>query len=438
MPAFRRANLLLIGVLLTVGRRTVASALRTMGLAHEAHFQNYHRLLNRDRWSSRQCSQILLRLLVKTFVPTGPILVGGDETLERRQGKQIAKLGVYRDAARSSRSFFVKSTGLRWVCLMLLTPIPWAQRVWALPFLSVLAPSERYCQEHKRHYKTIIDWMRQMLIQLRQWLPDREIIFVGDSSYASIDFLDDCNRHGIKAVTRLRLDAALFEFAPERKPGTNGRPRKKGARLPTLVSVAQNKKTQWQQVTVANWYGQSERLIEICTGTAVWYHSGQPPVPIRWVLICDPKGKFETQALICTDLTVAPQQIIWWFIARWQIESTFQQVRTHLGVETQRQWNDLAIDRTTPALLGLFSLVTMMADALMKEKDPPYFWVRKAAWYPKTLPTFSDALALVRRSLWSMRFPAEIGFLLSVPEANSTKPQTPIGSTLIEMLAYAA
>lgn len=176
-----------------------------------------------------------------------------------------------------------------------------------------------------------------------------------------------------------------------------GRPRKKGKRLPTLQQVLGDVDTVWTEVTVARWYGQSERHVEIVSGTCVWYHSGMPVVPMRWVLIRDPDNKFKPQALLCTDPSVEPSQILSWFILRWQLETTFQEVRTHLGVETQRQWSDLAILRTTPALLGLFSLVTLLAHQQVPSEK---LSVRQAAWYVKVQPTFSDALASVRRELW--------------------------------------
>jgi hypothetical protein len=440
LPTWQRVQVLLIGTLLTVGLRTVASALRTMGLAHEPHFQNYHRVLNRDRWSSRLAAGILLKLLVTTFVPTGPIVLGGDETLERRRGPKIAKRGVYRDAVRSSQSFFVKSNGLRWVCLMLLVPIRWAQRTWALPFFSVLAPSERYDEEHGKRHKTITRWMAQMLIQVRRWLADRQIVFVGDQSYSCLKFLDTCVRNKITAVTRLRLDAGLYKPAPMSSPErkTLGRPPKKGARLPTLQSIADNPKTKWRRITVNDWYGRNRKL-DIRTGTCVWYHSGDPVVPIRWVLIRDPEGKFETQALLCTDLKARAHQIIAWYVQRWQLETTFQQVRTHMGVETQRQWSDLAIERTTPALLGLYSIVTLMADLLIKKDERiVQTMTRTAAWYPKALPTFSDALALVRRTVWNSQFSLAQSFSLSVCNTDSEKLSDAQWNTLADMLAYAA
>src|SRR5947207_7618368 len=171
------AKVLLIGAILAPGKRTVTAALRVMGLSNEAQFQNYHRVLNRASWSSHALSRVLLRLLVRAFVQgAAPVVLGLDDHIERRRGDKIAAKGIYRDAVRSSKSFFVKTSGLRWVCLMLLAPIPWAQRIWALPFLTVLAPSERYHQEREIAHKTLADHARQMIGQVRRWLPERQIV----------------------------------------------------------------------------------------------------------------------------------------------------------------------------------------------------------------------------------------------------------------------
>jgi hypothetical protein len=160
-------------------------------------------------------------------------------------------------------------------------------------------------------------------------------------------------------------------------------------------------RTSWKKVIIPNWYGEGSREVEIVSNTAVWFHNGMPPLPIRWVLIRDPKGKFKSQALLCTDLNEEPEQILKWFVMRWQLEVTFHEVRDHLGVETQRQWSDWAIARTTPALLGLFSLVTLLANTHARKGKIP---VRQVAWYRKPLPTFSDALALVRQEVWQHHY----------------------------------
>jgi hypothetical protein len=396
------AKVLLIGAILAPGERTVAAILRVMGQENEKQFQNYHRVLNRAKWSSRALSRILLLLLVQLFVgANAPVVVGIDETIERRRGHKIAARGIYRDPVRSSRKFFVKTSGLRWISLMLLAPIPWAGRVWALPFLTVLAPSQRYHEQHRKRHKTITQWGRQMIYQLHRWLPKRALVIVADSAYAAVDFLAAVTRlPNVAVVTRLRLDAALYDPAPQRKDKTKGRPAVKGKRQPKLSERLQDPTTQWQKTTV-EWYGGVKRDVEVATGTALWYRAGVPPVAIRWVLIRDPEGKFDPQALLCTDQNADPAQIIAWFVLRWQLEVTFHEVRTHLGVETQRQWSDLAILRTTPALLGLFSLVTIFAHQLLGDQPFP---IRQAAWYSKAKPTFSDTLAFVRQHLWPITF----------------------------------
>jgi hypothetical protein len=422
---------LLAGAILTPGPRTVSAALRTLGRAHEPHFQTYHRVLNRATWSSRALSHLLLLLLLRAFVPEdAPVVVGIDETIERRRGPKIAARGIYRDPVRSSKEHFVKTSGLRWVSMQLLAPIPWIGRVWALPFLTVLAPSERYHVTRGKRHKKVHDWGRQLIYQLRRWLPDRTLVVVADSTYAVIELLAACSRLAtpVTMITRLRLDAALYDPAPPRTPGLSGRPRVKGARQPTLAERLVDPKTAWQALTV-RWYGGSRREIEVATGTAVWYHSGLPPVPIRWVLIRDPKGDFEPQALLCTDLEALAVQIVEWFVLRWQMEVTFHESRTHLGVETQRQWSERAITRTTPALLGLFSLVSLFAHECLQGEALP---LRQAAWYAKTAPTFGDALAFVRQQLWP--------FVLSSmsPETpDLVKIPRPVFQHLTETLAFA-
>jgi hypothetical protein len=294
-----------------------------------------------------------------------------------------------------------------------------------------LAPSERYYQDRLRAHKKLTDWARQLLLQLRRWLPHRRVVVVADSSFAVIELLWRITQlaNPLCMVVRFRLDAALFQPAPTRQVGQKGRTRKKGARLPSLEQVLADPKTQWMRLIIRNWYGETRRRIEIVSGTAVWYHSGQPPLPIRWVLIRDPKGIFKSQALLCTDLTVKPKQIVEWFVLRWQLEVTFHEVRTHLGVETQRQWSDKAIVRTTPALLGLFSLVTLLANRSARGGKLP---IRQSAWYTKESATFSDALALVRQRLWR-----ELGFSLSSSGADSAKHPEIALERLVHALCYA-
>ena len=423
--SWRHAEVLLIGAILAPGRRTVASILRIAGLCRERRFVNYHRVLNRAAWSGRAAARVLLGLLLETFVPAGPVLLGLDDTIERRRGKRISAKGIYRDPVRSSHGHFVKASGLRWLSLMLLVPISWAGRVWALPFLTALAPSERYCREHGRQHKKLTDWGRQLILQARRWMPGRPLVLVTDSGFSALEFLAALRRHGVTCVTRLRLDAALYQPAPPRRPGAVGRPPTKGARLPTLAKVLADKTTRWQRITVPGWYGEGDRMVEICSDTAVWRHAGLPIVPIRWVLLRDPSQRFDPQALLCTAPAQEPLQVIRWFVQRWQLEVTFREVRDHLGVETQRQWSDKAIARATPCLLGQFSVVALLAARLDRRARVQ---VSISAWYHKQRPTFADTLAAVRREIWS-----EQGFVMSRQSVETVK----LPPALREGIAYA-
>jgi hypothetical protein len=431
---FEHVQLLLTGSILASGKRTVASALRAVGLDKEKRYCRYHRVLSRAAWSTREASRILLELLVEAFVPDGPLVVGVDETLERRQGKKIAAKGIYRDPVRSSHTHFVKTSALRWVCLTLLAPIPWASRVWALPFLSALAPSERYTKERGKRHKKLTEWAWQLLLQVRRWHPERELVAVADGGYASLELLDRCRRlrKPITFITRLRLDAALYEPAPPRYPGQIGRPRLKGERLPNLSVVAEDRRTDWTPIMVADWYGREKRTVEVVSATALWYSSGLPAVPLRWVLIRDPEGEFDTQALLCTDLSVEPAKIISWFVRRWQMEATFQEMRQRLGFESQRHWSEKAIRRTAPALLALFSLVTLFAHQRMAQGSG--IVVRQTAWYRKSYPTFSDALALVRKELWAQ----EETFCGSAQQTDTVKVPREFMERLTDAVCYAA
>jgi len=428
---WKLAIALMVGAILAPGKRTVTAVLRIMGLSQEPNFQNYHRVLNRAIWSNLAVSAILLRLLLNTFLPCGPVVIGIDETIERRRGDKIKAKGIYRDPVRSSKSHFVKASGLRWISMMLLAKIPWAKRIWGLPFLTVLAPSERYYEDRPCGHKKLTDWARQMGMQVRRWLPKRKIVIVADSSYAALDLLDNLLSlpNPVYMVTQLRLDVALYEPVPPRKSGIAGRPPKKGKRMSKLSEVLANQQTNWQKITVDNWYGQGPTEVEITSDTAVWYHSGKPVVPIRWVLIRDPKGKFKTRALLCTDQTVAPTKFLTWFVRRWQVEVTFREVRTHLGVETQRQWSDKAITRTTPILMGLFSWITLLAHRSLS--DDGTLPIRQAAWYAKSFPTFSDAIVVVRSRTWH-----HWGFCMSITGPDIQKPDPILLKRLFEAVCY--
>jgi len=425
------AQVLLIGAILAPGKRTVTSALRVMGLKDEKQYQNYHRVLNRAKWSSLQASRILLGVLVLVLVAAGvPVVVAADETLERRWGPKIKEKGIFRDAVRSSKRYTVYSSGLRWVSMMLLVPVPWSQRVWALPFLTVLAPGEKTNVANGKRHKTSIDWIGQMIGAVRRWLPEKTLVLVTDGGLTAVKLGLRCARYAnpVTYVSRLRLDAVLHDPPGPQPRGKRGPKPKKGKRQPSLKTVLLDPSTQWTKCEI-DWYGGKRRIIEIATGIALWYTPGYDPLPIRWVLVRDPLGELDPVAFFATDQSATPLQILAWFIMRWNVEVTFEEARAHLGVETQRQWSDLAIMRTTPVLLGLFSLVTVLAHHLTEDKPFP---VRSAAWYTKVEPTFSDAIALVRRHLWT-----RTKFTNSPPDTGFVEIPASVLHGLVDSLCYA-
>jgi hypothetical protein len=422
-PTWSNVLVLLAGVILAPGRRTVTTALRILGRDRDPDFCTFHRILNRAAWSSRAAAGRLLLLLVTAFVPSGAaVVIGIDDTIERRWGPKISARGIYRDPVRSSKGHFVKASGLRWLSAMLLVRVPWADHIMALPFLTLLAPSKRFYAGKSRAPKTLLDWARQAALQIHRWLPGRYIVLVADSAFAAV-------RNHVCVVTRLRLDANLFAFPPQKRK-RRGRPPIKGKRLKKLSAVLNDPKVSWQRHRVSLWYGRTNRLVEIASGTAIWYRGGTPPVPIRWLLVRDPKGELQPQAFLATDLNVRPCDILAWFVSRWQVEVTFEETRAHLGVETQRQWSDKAILRTTPALLSLFSIVTLWAHDLSKSRK---LKPRTAAWYPKAFLTFSDAIAAVRREIWGH----QISFM-SRPRRDSIEIPRRIWHRMQNALAHAA
>lgn len=395
-PTWRKLMILLTGTLLAKGRRTVAAALRASGNAQATNFSLFHQVLNRAQWSPLAVSRQLLLLIVETFVPAATVDLVIDETLERRWGPKISKRGHYRDSALSSKERSVSSPGLRWIVMAVVVTLPWTKQRWALPFLCVLATTPEVSGRLGKRHKTIGMWAHQMLSVVRRWLPDRDIKLMGDTAYAVLELGLHATAQRVSLITTGHLDAVLHEVPPPRSSQTMGRPRVVGNRLPALSQVLSDPQTNWQSLRL-DWYGQGKRALDLCTGIALWYRAGRPPLPIRWVLTRDPSGKRPPKVIFSTHPALPAQQVICDFMKRWSLEVTFEEGRMHLGIETQRQWSDQAIERSTPLLFGLYSLVTLFGHALHPDGQ---MTVREAAWYRKPLATFSDVLAGVRRDLW--------------------------------------
>jgi hypothetical protein len=394
------AQTLLTGAILCNNQRTVAAILRVMGLGKDKHFINYYRVLNRVCWSGLQASKILLGLLIM-FIPLSiPIIIGIDDTIERRNGKKIKAKGCYRDAVRSSQKYVVKCFGLKWLSMMLIVLLPWSDKYWSLPFLTVLTPSQSANKEANKRHKTSIDWSIQMMKQVSRWITNRRIILIGDGGFSCVCLAHECIKAGVTLISRLRLDSRLFEFPGEQPSDKRGPKPQKGERITKLENLATDPTQDWKPAYV-RWYGQSVKSIVYLTGVNLWHTPSEKPVTIRWVLVLDPEGKCKPEAFFSTDTELSPVMIVEYYVLRWNVEVTFEESRRHLGIETQRQWSDKAIERTTPVLFGLYSIVCLIALRLSKSKE---LIPQSTAWYHKQDVTFSDVLAYVRRHIWEGKY----------------------------------
>jgi len=396
---YQKAVVLVVGTLLAKGRRTVTAALRAVGLQHEPGWSKYHHVLNRAVWSGLEVSRRLLLLIVATFVSAdAPITITVDETLERRWGRRIGKRGHWRDSLASSKGMNVSTSGLRWLVFAVVVQLPWSHCNWSLPFLSILLTTPEVSAKLDQRHKTVAQVTGQVVCWLRRVLVGRRIQLIGDGAYSVIALGLRCQQQGVSLIAPLRLDARLFDHpAPRTGHYRRGRPAVVGQRFPTLAQVAKQRTTHWQRSWI-HWYGGTDKRLDWTTGTALWYSTGTDPLFIRWVLVRDPQGELPMRAYFSTDVHHSAPSILAAFVKRWSIEVTFEESRQHLGIETQRQWSDKAIDRPTPALFALFSLVTLFVHALYPDAPLP---LPQCAWYPKSDASFHDLLALVRCALWN-------------------------------------
>jgi hypothetical protein len=416
--SWNKAQELMAGALLCRGQRTMSRVLRVLGLEQDPGYGKYYRMMSRVGWSGLKGAQLLLATMVGLLLSSGPIVIGIDETLERRWGPRIWGLGLYRDSVKSTHKYRVTSSGVRWQVMQLLVRLPWSSRVWGLPFLTVMAPAKSASRPNSQRYKTILDWAIQMVSVVSHWLK-RPWICVADGAYGNAKFGWACRRRGVSLVARLPWKASLYDFIPRlhsRKPP--GRPRTKGLPLPKLQryiellgqpltyrspacsAYCQSVEGLSNSYHRLKWYGQSHAVRQLLSGTALWDVEGYPPLPIRWVMVIDPTGEQPPTPLFSTNLALSPAQIVELYVSRWSLEVTFEEARAHLGFESQRQWSKPATTRTTPVLLALFSLTCISAFHLhsLAPLSPA-----NTAWYFKSNLAFSDLLEAVRVSLWRSR-----------------------------------
>ncbi len=430
-PVWPQVNVLMTGAVLAPGTRTVTAMLRMMGRRAASDLQTSHRVRHRAVWSPLTASRLLLRRFVAVCIPSGVVVFGLEDPIERRRGNQRTAQGISRDPVRSSQAHGVTGRGLRWLGGLLLPPIAWAHRVWAWPLLTGRCPSERCFAPRGRRHQPLLERAWPLLRLVRRWWPGREVVWVADSRGAALAWLDQVARWSRGSVIpRLRLDAALSDPPPPRAPGQRGRPRLTGKRRPTLEAVWADAKTRWSPLTRHDGSGEGPRAVDGATDPAGWEHSGKPPGAIRWGLRRDPQERCTTHAVLSTHPAQTSEQMLAWCVRRWTMAVTCEEARAPLGMATQRPWNDRAIARATPALLRRSSIMTLTAPLLLAQGAPG---VRSPAGYGTTRPTFADAMALVRRQLWD-----HLPVSTSPQETDRIKIPRALLERFTEALCYAA
>lgn len=393
-PTYQRFVILLLAAILTTGRRTVTNLLRTVGPLAPGHASSYHRVFCRRRWSSWRLARALAGFLLRRWVPEGPVALCGDDTVDEHRGTKVHGKGCHRDAVRSTHSFTAYRWGHKWVVLAILVKFPFATRRWALPVLVALYRCPEWNQRHGRRHKTPSHLMRQLLAVLLRWFGQRKFVFAGDGGYGTHELARFAHRHRsrLTLVSRFYPDANLYAAPPARGRKV-GRPRQRGTKLPSPTQVVQ--RSARSRLTVA-WYGGGQRRVEIVTGIGHWYKNGEGLVPVRWVFVHDCSGTHRDEYFFTTDTAMMPRAIIETFTGRWSIETTFQEMRGYLGLETTRGWSETTVLRAAPCLFGLFSVVAALYAELPARRTDRV----GILWPGKIDRTFSDAVTAVRRWLW--------------------------------------
>src|SRR5215469_5229521 len=394
VPSFHRFTTLMAAAILTTGRRTIANLLRTLGGLAPGHRTSYQRVLSQAQWSGLQLACLLTRFLLQHLLPQGVVRLVGDDTVDGHPGKQVHGKGRHRDPVRSTKSYTAWRWGHKWVVLAVLVSFPFAARPWALPVLVALYRSPEDNRKRGRPHRTPAQLLQLLLRLLVRWFPDRQFVCAGDQNYGSHDMASRASRTGgrLHLVSKFYPNANLYEPPPAY--AGNGRPRVKGAKLPTPQEVVAT--TPRRRLNVA-WYGGGRRDVEVVTGSGPWYKAGQGLVRVRWVYVHDLTGTHRDEYFYSTDVTMTAQQILEEYTGRWNIETTFEDSRAYLGLESTRGWCERTVGRAEPCLLGLYSVVSLPYESLPAEEQQRGI----VEWAGKTTVTFSDAITAVRRWLWT-------------------------------------
>jgi hypothetical protein len=396
-PTYERFVVLLLAAILTTGCRTVLNLLRTAESLAPGHSSSYHRVFSRRRCSLWRLGRALADYILQRWVPTGTVAVAGDDTVAEHKGKKVYGKGCHRDAVRSTHCYTAYRWGHKWVVLAILVKFPFATRAWALPVLVALYRSEEWNRQHGRRHKTPSELVRQLLAVLLRWFPQRRFLFTGDANYASHELASFAYRHRrrVALVSKFYADANLYAPAPVvtgKKPP--GRPRAKGAKQPAPQDVvAQRRRRQRHRVA---WYGGGRRDIAVVRGWGQWYKAGQGLVPVQWVYVEDRSGTHRAEYFFSTDVELSVVQVVEAYTGRWNIETTFEEMRSYLKLEKTRGWSEKTVLRTGPCLFGLYGVIAL------GYADLPARWQRQRAvrYAKKQGVAFSDAITAVRRWLW--------------------------------------
>lgn len=414
-PVYKNVAILFGGHILSKGRRTVADILRTLGLKNLKNFSRFHWIFSGAKWSAFKASRILFFEILSVFLCNEELVIPIDTTIERRKGVKIKGLGRQRDPVRSTKSRKVLTIGLQWLVASVSIQFPGCPTRWSLPFFTQLVPpskplstsKNKHDLTKKKRHKKLTDWTVQLIKTIGKWIgKKKKFVIVADVAFATYKIGHACVSSGGALISRLRLDARVFNFPSEGKR-RKGRPLLVGKRCPLFTEYLNDSTIAWQEV-ITSWYGGGKKKLQIYTGTGLWYAFGIPPLPIRWVLIKDPDNKSDPIVLFSTDIHHNPERIVEIFVGRWPLEVTFEESKRHLGIETQRQWSDKAIDRTTPCIYASFSLVVLMAAKLAKEREEKIL-IQKTSWYQKKHLTFSDLLGYVRMAILRQKYISKFG-----------------------------
>jgi len=396
-PTFQRSLVLLVGAILAKGRRTITNLLWNVGDLAEGDPSDYHRVLSRAPWSLWKLGRVLATAVIELAAHEDWIRVVVDCTVAEHKGKKVYGKGCHHDSVRSTDNHTVFRWGHRWIVLAVVVRFPFCSRPWALPVLTALYRPEEVNKKERRRHKTPIQLAQALMTILLQWFPHKKFVLLGDGGYASHDLARFCHRHRqrLVLVSKFAPDGALYAPPPPAKKNKNGgRPRVKGAKLKTPETVVAESRL---RKTTVSWYGASERQVKVCDGHGQWYQSGAGLVPVHWVFVRDAEGTHRDEYFYTTHDGFTPEQVVTLYTLRWNLEVAFQELRAHLGFEKTRQRSKNSVLRMAPCLLGLFSVISLIYHEHRKRHKAT---LCDRPCYTKSEPTFSDAIAAVRRLFW--------------------------------------